>query len=142
MKAFHFPLETVLKLKQHREESLRIALGQVVSQIQRVQSQKADTYHRIATAASMTETNFRWVAQYCRRLNADIASYNHQLQQLKADKQQAQDHYLQALNEVKAYEKLKEKKEALYRRRLRQDECKKTDEINQFKQNRERMNGR
>lgn len=143
MKRFNFSLNVILKLKENKEETCRIALGKIISTIEKLNKLKDET-RRILCGLQISQypTDYEYVELYRQRLQMDWLDYDSQLNEEEEKRKMAQIEYIAALNQLLGYEKIKEKRFQQYRKEVNKEELKYIDELNQIRTNREISYGR
>lgn len=140
MKQFKFSLQVVLNLKKDKEERAKIHLGQLTLNSDKI---KADIEKHKAIMASMGIASCIADAQalelYKMRLSREIVKLQSQWLENETKRQQAAMEYAQAVSEVKAYEKLREKKYHEYKKLVAKEENRQLDELNQIRRERGRV---
>lgn len=140
MKQFKFSLQVVLNLKKDKEERAKIHLGQITSHSDRL---KAEIEKNKEIMSSMGLASCIADAQalelYKMRLSREIVKLQSQWLENESKRQVAIAEYAQAASEVKAYEKLREKKYQEYKKLVAKEESRQLDELNQIRRERGRV---
>ncbi len=142
MKQFKFSLDIVLKLKENKEEETRIELGRILTRLDKEKLSREDTLRHISGINFVQSSNYQFSYMYRERLMNDIAKIDIKIAELEISYKKAQENYIQAKNQLNAYLKLRDKKEAAYKQQRAKLEMKKLDEMNQFRTSREMSYGR
>ena len=119
MKRFKFNLEKILQLRKFREEECKIALGQAVAALNKIEDEIKGTAvkrhnavsNRFADVGEMVswENYILWLDSRAQQLMEEAA----QAELVVEEKRAA---YLEASKDLKALEKLKEKQQKEYRK--------------------------
>jgi len=119
MKRFKFNLEKILKLRKFMEEECKIALGQAVAALNKIENEIMETAvkrhnaasNRFADVGEMVswENYILWLDKQTQKLMEQAA----QAELVVEEKRAA---YLEASKDLKALEKLKEKQQKEYRK--------------------------
>ena len=119
MKRFKFNLEKILKLRKFREEECKIALGQAVAALNKIENEIKETAVKRHNAASNRfadvgemlswENYILWLDRQTQKLMEQAA----QAELVVEEKRAA---YLEASKDLKALEKLKEKQQKEHRK--------------------------
>jgi flagellar FliJ protein len=121
MKRFRFGLEKVMQLRKFREEECKLALGQAVSILNKIENQIKETAVKRHNAAlrrfaDIGETN-AW-ENYIIRLDQEAQKLTEKAAQAEIVVEEKRALYLEAQKELKVIEKLKEKKQKEYRKEM------------------------
>lgn len=132
MKKFQFSLETVLGLKEFREEECRIALGQAVSALNRIENEIKENALKQVQASAQRFTDperiFSW-DMYKNRLEQEAQKLMEQAARAEMEVEEKRAQYLEALNELKTLEKLKEKQRKEYRKKMLNSQMNEVDDL-------------
>jgi flagellar FliJ protein len=146
LKRFRFSLEKVLELRKYREQDTRLELGRAVGELQAIEGQIRETgaaRHK-AAAARFSSDNVLEIISY--------ENYINRLDQLKEKLlkdaaaaelvvEEKRDAYLAASRDRKVVDKLREKREAAYRKETAAEERAELDDIVNDRQVRRLANG-
>jgi len=121
MKRFNFSLQKILQVRKYREEECKIELGRAIGVLTEIENKimTVASSRRLAALErfSATDDMLAWdnyilrLDQECERLTVDAAK----AQLVVEEKRKI---YLEASQQLKAMEKLKEKKEKEYRKEV------------------------
>jgi flagellar FliJ protein len=135
MKAFHFPLEKVLKLNAYREQEAKIDLGRAIGVLTEIENRiKAVAEDRDWAAAE------RFAPDNGARKSVQYERYIHRLDQTRDQLleeaaraeltvEEKRNRYLEASRDRKVLDKLREKREKEYRKEVFTGETKDLDDI-------------
>ena len=132
MRRFNFNLEKILQLRKFREEECKIVLGQAVSVLNMIENKIKETAMKHHNA---TEQRFNDPAEmvswniYVLRLEQEAENLSQQAAQAQLVVEEKRDLYLEALKDLKALEKLKEKQQNEYRKEMLKKEMNAVDEL-------------
>ena len=132
MKRFSFKLEKILELRKFREEECKLALGQAISALNAIENEIMKTAVRRHEAAEQRLANPQEMREwdyYILRLDREAESLAEQAAQAEMIVEEKRELYLEASRELKAVEKLKEKKQKEYRKELLDYEMAEIDEL-------------
>ena len=132
MKKFSFSLQKVLQLRKFREEECRIALGQAIGILNRIENEIKENAVRHYHAASQRfedPVNMTAWDNYIIRLGQEAEKLAEQAAQAELVVEEKRALYLEASMELKAIEKLKEKREKEYRKEMFNLEMAETDDL-------------
>jgi len=121
MKRFKFNLEKVLQLREFKEEECKIALGKAVGEVNRIENEIKMTAIKRHNAASarFNDVDVNEITaweNYILRLDKAAQTLAEQCAKAQIVVEEKRALYLDALKDVKAIEKLKEKREKEYRK--------------------------
>jgi flagellar FliJ protein len=119
MKRFSFGLQKVMQLRKFREEECKIALGQAISVLNEIENRIKETALKRHTAASARFEDTGQIAlwdMYINRLELEAQKLMEQAAQAELVVEEKRAEYLEASKDLKAIEKLKEKREKEYRK--------------------------
>ncbi|MDR2953172.1 MAG: flagellar export protein FliJ [Treponema sp.] len=121
MKRFRFSLEKVMQLRKFNEEECKLALGQAVSILNKIENEIKGIAVKKHNAAlrrftDMGETN-AW-ENYIIRLDQEAQKLTEKAAQAEIVVEEKRTLYLEAQKELKVIEKLKEKKQKEYRKEI------------------------
>jgi len=119
MKRFKFGLEKVMQLRKFREEECKLALGQAVSILNKIENEIKETAVKRHNAvlrrfADIGETN-AW-ENYIIRLDQEARRLTEKAAQAEIVVEEKRALYLEAQKDLKTIEKLKEKRQKEYRK--------------------------
>lgn len=137
MKRFHFSLETLLSIRQQREQDARLELAGITSECNRLDEQLGVLARERTASVSRGKDDFkedlmRWYAYrelYLQRLDRRIEEIQEDRAALELRREDAAAAYREAHREVFVLEKLREKRYALYRRESAREEQRSIDDI-------------
>jgi flagellar FliJ protein len=132
MKRFSFKLEKILELRKFREEECKLALGQAISALNAIENEIMKTAVRRHEAAEQRLANPQEMREwdyYILRLDREAESLAEQAAQAEMIVEEKRELYLEASRELKAVEKLKEKKQKEYRKELLDYEMAEIDDL-------------
>jgi flagellar FliJ protein len=142
MKAFHFPLEKVLKLREYREQEAKIELGRAIAVLTEIESRiKAVAEDRSRAAAERFAPDngaleIVYYEHYIRRLDQRRDQLLEEAAQAELAVEEKRNRYLDASRDRKVLDKLKEKREKQYRKEVFAGETKELDDISGGKESR------
>ncbi|MCL2763757.1 MAG: flagellar export protein FliJ [Treponema sp.] len=137
MKKFNFKLEKVLRIKKFNEEECKMALGQAISVLNLIEKQIMQTAVKRHNAASQ---RFNDPAQmifwdtYILRLEREAEQLAEKAAQAEMVVEEKRVLYQEAYKELKAIEKLKEKRYEEYRKDYFVSEMNQIDELTSARQ--------
>jgi len=119
MKRFKFGPEKVMQLRKFKEEECKLALGQAVSILNKIENEIKKTAVKRHNAASQRfidigETN-AW-ENYIMRLDQEAKQLTEKAAQAEITVEEKRMLYLEAQKDLKTIEKLKEKRQKEYRK--------------------------
>ena len=132
MKKFTFSLQKVLQLRKFKEEEAKIVLGQAIGILNNIENQIRETAVKHHHAASQ---RFEDVGQigawdnYIVRLEQEAERLTEQAAQAEIVVEEKRALYLEASRELKAMEKLKEKRQKEYRKEMFDYEMSQMDDL-------------
>ena len=132
MKKFSFNLQKVMQLRKFREEECKLALGQAISALNAIENEIMKTAVRRHEAAEQRLANPQEMREwdyYILRLDREAESLAEQAAQAEMIVEEKRELYLEASRELKAVEKLKEKKQKEYRKELLDYEMAEIDDL-------------
>jgi flagellar FliJ protein len=121
MKKFNFPLQKVLQLRKFREEECKIALGQAIGILSGIESKLTETAIMRSYALSERFSDSGQIPawnNYIIRLDQEADRLTEQAAKAELVVEEKRSLYLEASKELKAMEKLKEKREKEYRKEM------------------------
>jgi flagellar FliJ protein len=147
VKAFHFSLEKVLRLRKYREQEAKIDLGRaigVLSEIENRITDVAEQKHHAAGERFSPGNNARQIIHYenyIRRLDQERDQLLEEAARAELVVEEKRNRYLEASRDRKVLDKLKEKREKEYRKDVAAGETKILDDISGGKEARTLING-
>lgn len=132
MRRFKFNLEKILQLRKFREEECKLALGQAVSLLNKIEIDIKETAVKKHAASSKRFLNVAEIAlwdNYVTRLDQQADKLIEQAAKAQAVVEEKRALYLEARTELKAMEKLKEKQKKEYRGETLNNEITQIDDI-------------
>jgi flagellar FliJ protein len=121
MKKYTFRLEKILQLRKFREEECKLALGQAVSMLNKIENEIKLTAVKRHNAVAQRFSNINEITSwnyYIIRLDQEAEKLARQLAQVQLVVEGKRALYLEALKGVKVIEKLKEKRWKEYRKEI------------------------
>jgi len=132
MKRFKFNLEKILQLRKFREEECKLALGQAVSFLNKIENDIKETALKRHEAASLRFIDVAQTASweyYIKRLDQMSDRLTEQAAQAQLVVEEKRAEYLEAQKDLKAIEKLKEKQQKEYRKEMFNNEMNEVDNL-------------
>ncbi|MCL2243225.1 MAG: flagellar export protein FliJ [Treponema sp.] len=132
MKKFSFNLQKVLQLRKFREEECKIALGQAIGFLNEIENRIKETAFKHHNAASQRFTSPMQMAvwdNYIIRLEQEAHILEDQAGKAELLVEEKRAEYMEALKDLKAIEKLKEKRQKEYRKDLFDYQMAETDDL-------------
>ena len=132
MKRFKFNLEKVLDIRKIKEEECRIALGFAISALNNIENKIKETAVKHHNAAKERFGNPNDIASwdiYILRLEQEAVKLTEQAAHAQIIVDQKRGLYLEASKDLKAIEKLKEKKKTEYRKTMLNAQMNEVDDI-------------
>ena len=121
MKRFSFSLQKVLNLRKYREEETKIALGQAIGALTAIENNIKETavrrHHAATERFSDSGQMIAW-NHYIVRLDQTAEKLAEDAARAELVVEEKRTQYLEASRELKAIEKLKEKREKEYRKEM------------------------
>ena len=121
MKKFSFNLQKVLQLRKFREEECKMALGQAISALNEIENKLKETaikHHNAALQRFTTPVQMSVWDNYIIRLDQEAKRLEEQAAQAELVVEEKRAEYLEASKDLKAIEKLKEKRQKEYRKEM------------------------
>jgi len=121
MKRFTFRLEKVLQLRKFNENECKIALGQAVSILNKIENEIKITAVKRHNAVQQRFTSVQDMAQwdmYILRLDQEAEKLSNDAAQAEIVVEEKRALYIEAQKDLKAIEKLKEKRKNEYRKEM------------------------
>jgi flagellar protein FliJ len=132
MKRFKFELENVMQLRKFREEECKVALGQAVSILNKIENEIKETAVKKHNAALQRFVDIRetdaW-ENYIIRLDQEALRLTEKAAQAEIVVEEKRGIYLEAQKDLKIMEKLKEKKQKEYRKEMLNYEMNENDDL-------------
>lgn len=132
MKRFKFGLEKVLSLRRFKEEECKLALGQAISILNKIENDiKETTKKRHAAAAQRfadVENIGLWEL-YIKRLDKETDVLMEKAAQAQLVVEEKRALYLEAQKDLKTMEKLKEKRQREHRKEMADYEMNEVDDM-------------
>jgi len=132
MKKFNFSLENVLKLKKFNEEECKMALGLAISELNVIENNIKETavkhHHALAERLKDPSSMMVW-SNYITRLEQETDRLMEQAAQAEIVVEEKRALYMEAFKELRAMEKLREKKEKEYKKEMNDQESAEVDEL-------------
>jgi len=132
MKKFKFSLEKVLQLRKFREEECKLALGQAISILNKIENEIKKTALKRINAASNRFSDINDISSwevYIQRLDQEAKKLTEQAAQAELVVEEKRATYLEAQKELKVMDKLKEKRQKEYRKEMLTAEMNEVDDI-------------
>jgi len=140
MRRFKFNLEKILQLRKFKEEECKLALGQAISALNKIESDIKETAIKRHNAAGQRFSNplemVTW-DNYIFRLDKEGELLAERAAQAEIVVEEKRELYLEAQKELKAIEKLKEKQHKEYRKDMMNKEMHQVDELTASRYNRD-----
>jgi flagellar FliJ protein len=121
VKRFSFNLQKVLQLRKFKEDECKLALGQAISILNEIENKIKETAVKRHHAASERFADPGQIAawdNYIVRLEQEAQRLTEQAAQAEIVVEEKRALYLEASKDLKAIEKLKEKREKEYRKEM------------------------
>jgi flagellar FliJ protein len=135
MKRFRFPLEKVLELRKYKERETEIELGRAIGELTEIENKlKALALTRIQAANERFSPNngtmeIQSYDLYIMRLDQTKDHLLEEAAKAELKVEAARAAYLEASRDRKVFDKLKEKREAEYRKEMLVEETKILDDV-------------
>ena len=132
MKKFNFGLQKVLQLRKHNEEQCKIALGQAIGVLNGIENNIKETALKRHNAAEERFTQPMYMAAwdiYILRLEKEAEDLTQEAARAQLVVEQKRALYMEASRELKAMEKLKEKREKEYKKEMFAAETEQQDDL-------------
>jgi flagellar FliJ protein len=135
MKRFQFKLDKVLELRHYSEQEAKIALGNAIGELNRIENEIKTIAAKRLDASSLrfqsgsSADEIRYADLYILRLDRTADKLMEDAAKAELKVSEARDVYLEASKEKKIIEKLKEKKEKEYKKFVLSEEDKAVDEV-------------
>jgi flagellar FliJ protein len=135
MKRFKFSLEKILELRKHREREAEIELGRAVGELTEIENRlKALAVDRLRAAGERFASHnsageIHNYDLYIMRLDQMKEKLQEAAAKAELKVEEARKIYLEASRDRKVFDKLKEKREAEYRKEMFAEETKVLDDI-------------
>ena len=121
MKRFSFSLQKVLQLRKYREEECKIELGRAVGILSEIENRimaTASSRHLAALDRFTATADMLAWDNYIIRLDQEAQRLTEEAARAELVVEEKRELYLEASRELKAIEKLKEKREKEYRKEM------------------------
>jgi len=132
MKKFSFNLENVLQLKKFNEEECKMALGLAISILNEIENKIKETAirHHHATSEMLKNPSQMLIwNNYIIRLDQEKEKLIEEAVQAEIVVEEKRSLYMEAFKELRAMEKLKEKREKEYKKEMSIKESAEIDEL-------------
>jgi flagellar FliJ protein len=132
MKRFRFNLEKIMQLRKFREEECKLALGQAVSFLNKIENDIKETALKRHAATNLRFSNVTEIASwenYILRLDQQADRLTEQAAKAQIVVEEKRALYLEAQKDLKAIEKLKEKQQKEYRKEMFNNEMNEVDNL-------------
>jgi flagellar FliJ protein len=135
MRAFRFSLEKVLELRAYREQEAEIELGRAIGDLSRIENRikaVAENRHRAAAERFSPGNDAMQILSYenyISRLDQERDKLLEDAAQAELVVEEKRNRYLEASRERKVLDKLREKREKEYRKKMFAEETKELDDI-------------
>jgi flagellar FliJ protein len=145
MKRFHFSLEKVLELRAYREQEAEIELGRAIGVLSQIESRirtVAEDRYRAAAERFLPDNDALKILNYenyILRLDQERDKLLEDAARAELVVEEKRNLFLDASRERKVLDKLKEKREKEYRKKMFAEETKILDDISGGKEARERV---
>ena len=139
MKKFKYNLQRILDLKKIHEEECKMALGLAISILAEIENRIKETASRQYNAAIerfKDPTQIMIWNNYIERLEQETEKLMEEAAQAELVVEEKRAIYMEAFSEVKALEKVKEKREEEYIKQMTKKESDEIDEVFASRQNR------
>jgi flagellar FliJ protein len=121
MKRFKFNLEKIMQLRKFKEEECKLALGQAVSALNLIENEIRQTAVKRHNAAGQRFFDVMEIAaweNYILRLDQEAQMLTEKAAQAEIVVEEKRALYMEAQKDLKAIEKIKEKKQKEYRKEM------------------------
>ncbi|MCL2758861.1 MAG: flagellar export protein FliJ [Treponema sp.] len=139
MKRFKFNLEKILQIRKFKEEECKLALGQAISALNKIENEIKLTAVKKHNAASQRflepQETAAWEI-YILRLEQEAEKLAEKAAQAELVVEEKRALYLEAQKDLKAMEKLKEKQQKVHRKEMMNYQMNEVDEITAARYNR------
>jgi len=132
MKRFTFKLQKILKLREFREEECKIELGLAISNLNMIENEIKETAVKRYNAASRRFADLNEIGvweNYILRLDQEKEHLMERAAKAEIIVEEKRAQYLEASKDLKALEKLKEKREKEYRKEAADYQMKEIDDL-------------
>jgi flagellar FliJ protein len=132
MRRFKFNLEKILQLRKFREEECKLALGQAISVLNKIENEIKVTAVKRHNAATQRFNDTYEIASwdiYILRLEQEAETLASKAAQAEMVVEEKRALYLDASKDLKAMEKLKEKQQKEYRKEMLNCEMEEVDNL-------------
>jgi len=132
MKRFKFNLEKILQLRKFREDECKIALGQAISVLNKIENDIKETavkHHNAALQRFNDSADIASWDMYILRLEMEAEKLTEKAAQAEIVVEEKRALYIEAQRDMKAIEKLKDKQQKEYRKEMLNHEMNAVDEL-------------
>ncbi|TVR68327.1 MAG: hypothetical protein EA427_10450 [Spirochaetaceae bacterium] len=137
MREFHFRLQSILDVRRYEEDQRRLELGMISSRcaaLQREIDHRRNLRYRALTVLEpgerLEDPGFRAAqAAYARRLANEMARLERDLRSAEEERLEAVERYRVARRNADVLNRLRERRATAFRRKEKQDEYRRMDEI-------------
>jgi len=132
MKRFTFRLEKILQLRKFKEDECKLALGQAISVLNKIENDIKITAVKKVDAAKQRFVSPMEMSSwdlYILRLEQETEKLMKQAAQAELVVEEKRAQYIEAQKDLKAIEKLKEKREKEYRKDIMNYQMAEVDEM-------------
>jgi flagellar FliJ protein len=132
MKKFNFNLEKILQLRKFKEEECKLALGQAISILNKIENDILQTAVKKHNAASERFSNVTEISSweaYILRLDQEAEKLAEKAAKAELVVEEKRALYMEAQKDLKAMEKLKEKRKKEHRKEIFKYEMNQIDEL-------------
>ncbi len=141
MKRFHFSLEHILRIREHKEREWELKLASITgtcltieNEINRLSAERMTNSRTKKPQGELDIYGMQIREKYVFRLERRISELHKTLAEREAERKEIQKDYLKASRERKVLSKLKEKKADEYYKEQMKEEMKALDEIGNHQQ--------
>ncbi|MDA3948775.1 MAG: flagellar export protein FliJ [Spirochaeta sp.] len=140
MRSFLFRLQSILDLRIHEEEQLRLELGVATSRCERVRQEISERENRrrqvLATrpdGVGADDVAWRTASEaYALRLKTEVERLHDQLRDAETERTAATERYREAKQKADVLTKLRERRETAHRDEIKREEQHRLDEASQY----------
>jgi len=137
MRRFAFNLEKILQIRKFKEEECKLALGQAISALNKIESEINITalmkHKAVSERFKDPQATQTWDI-YILRLDQEAEKLAEQAARAELVVEEKRAVYLEASKDLKAIEKLKEKQEKAYRKEMIDTQMNEVDDITAARQ--------
>jgi flagellar FliJ protein len=141
MRRFHFSLEHILRIREHKEREWELKLASITgtcltieNEINRLASERMANFRMEQPRRELDIYGMQMRENYMFRLDRRISELQRTLAEREEERKEIQKDYLKASRERKVLSKLKEKKADEYYKEQLKEEMKALDEIGNHQQ--------